>query len=59
MKEHRTACIKGEVEKSAIADHACSTSSNPVGGDQSDRSGKKTEGIHLVPEEERLNRALA
>ena len=24
MKEHWTACIKGEVEKSAIAEHACS-----------------------------------
>ena len=65
MKEHRTACIKGEVERSAIAEHAWSQH-HPILWEETkviDQARRQKEliikealNIHLVPEEERLNR---
>ena len=65
IKEHRTACVKGEVEKSAIAEHAW-THHHPILWEETaviDRAKRQREllikealNIHLVPGEERINR---
>ena len=65
IKEHRTACMRGEVEKSALAEHAWEEQ-HPILWEevtvedqvmrQKELLIKEALNIHLVPEEERLNR---
>ena len=58
IKEHKDACKKGAIEKSAVAEHACLVDETNVidqAGRQTELFLKKLLHIHLMLEDQRFN----